>query len=205
MLPEIFPDIIVPSHLMKRKPPDFDYQKHLEKVRKQRTEQKQPRKSGPRKQKSINIDKLVDDISRVYISNQKKAGIELTPQEIEISRQLGPSPKKGLPGRGRGRGGSVGDYQTQNTSYYGDNFSYEDYCSASYYGDFCYYGDEVNRGYAKHHAKHHAKNYSLPSPRWGYEDHGTHRNSAPPKGRGRGLLDAKAMAAYSLTHKTFKK
>lgn len=96
MLPEIFPGIIVPSHLMKRKPLDFDYQKHLEKVRKQKTEHKQPRKSGPRKQKSINIDKLVDDISRVYISNQKKAGIELTPQEIEISRQLGPSPKKGL-------------------------------------------------------------------------------------------------------------
>lgn len=203
MLPEIFPEIIVPSHLMKRKPPDFDYQKHLGKVRKQKTEHKQPRKSG-QKQKSINIDKLVDDISRVYISNQKKAGIELTPQEIEISKQLGPPPKKGLPGRGRGRGGSVGDYhalkQRQNTSYYGDNFSYEDYCSASYYGDYCYYGDEVYRGYAKH-----AENYSMPSPRWGYEDHGAHKNSLPPKGRGRGLLDAKAMAAYSLTHKTFKK
>lgn len=203
MLPEIFPEIIVPSHLMKRKPPDFDYQKHLEKVRKQKTEHKQPRKSG-QKQKSINIDKLVDDISRVYISNQKKAGIELTPQEIEISKQLGPPPKKGLPGRGRGRGGNVGDYhalkQRQNTSYYGDNFSYEDYCSASYYGDYCYYGDEVYRGYAKH-----AKNSSMPSPRWGYEDHGAHKNSLPPKGRGRGLLDAKAMAAYSLTHKTFKK
>ncbi|XP_062579394.1 uncharacterized protein LOC134241341 [Saccostrea cucullata] len=203
MLPEIFSDVIVPSHLLKRKPPEFDYQKHLEKVAKQkkeRGEQKRPR----RKQKTLNIDKLVDDISRIYISQQQEAGVEMSPEEVEISKRLNQKAKKVPQGKGRGR--KMGDYsalQKKEITFYGDDFSYDDYCNSSYYGDYCYYGNQVYPGYdgCGGDAYH-----SMSTPMWGYEDHVRQWNSpSPPKGRGRGLLGLKPLTGYSNTHGTFKK
>ncbi|XP_022334517.2 uncharacterized protein LOC111131337 [Crassostrea virginica] len=207
MLPEIFPGVIVPSILLKRKPPDFDYQKHLEKIRKQKTEQREYRRV-PKQQKSINIDKLVNDISRIYISQQQEAGIQLTPQEVLISKKLGPPPKTKNQGKGRGQGGPA-TKKEQNILYYGDDFSYEDYCSSSYYGDYCYYGDEVCNSTDKYYSNSYyspsfrgEEFHPMPSAGWGYEDHSGQRK---PRGRGRGALPVKPMDAYSRTHQLFKK
>ena len=209
MLPEIFPGVIVPSILLKRKPPDFDYQKHLEKIRKQKTEQREYRRV-PKQQKSINIDKLVNDISRIYISQQQEAGIQLTPQEVLISKKLGPPPKTKNQGKGRGGGGPA-TKKEQNILYYGDDFSYEDYCSSSYYGDYCYYGDEVRNSTDKYYSNSYyspsfrgEEFHPMPSAGWGYEDHSGQRK---PRGRGRGALPVKPMDAYSRTHmhQLFKK
>ncbi|XP_061166718.1 uncharacterized protein LOC133175617 [Saccostrea echinata] len=202
MLPEVMSDVIVPSHLLKRKPPEFDYQKHLEKVTKQkkeRGEQKRPQ----RKQKILNIDKLVDDISRIYISQQQRAGVEMSPEEVEISKRLNQKSKKISQGKGGGK--NMGDYSAlkkkENITFYGDDFSYENYCNSSYYGDYSYYGDQGYPGVDGYRGDGY---HSMSPAGWGYEDHGRQWNS-PPKGRGRGLLGLKPLAGYSNTHSTFKK
>jgi hypothetical protein len=225
MLPEVFPDIIVPSHLMKRKPPEFDYQKHLEKIANQKKKEADQPKSQ-RKRKTFNIDKLVDDISRIYISQQEKAGVTLTPQEIQISKRLNQTSQIAPRQQGKGRGRNVGDYvtsnqrwgkgqenysalkQNENITYYGDDFSYDVYCSSSYYGDYCYYGEDQDyygdEGYYGGDSYGGNSHYPQMCSGWGFEDHNRQRNS-PPKGRGRGLLGIQPMNAYSQTLRAFKK
>lgn len=103
MLQDILPDedIQLPQFQVCRRPADFDFEKHVAKVKKEREERKTKSKPRWARKPKVDINQLVDEISQMYI--EKRGGV--IPEGVQYtSPPEGQKKSVGAIGTGRGRG-----------------------------------------------------------------------------------------------------
>lgn len=96
-------DIKLPEFQKSRRPESFNFEQHVEKVKKERDERKDKSKPRWARKPKVNIDQLVDEISQIYI--EKRGG--RVPEGVRMNPASGRGMGRGVPGAigsGRGKG-----------------------------------------------------------------------------------------------------
>lgn len=184
MLPDFFSGVDVPKELLDRRPHNYDPVAHKEKVEKEIKERKSNQSVARRRrieERPIDLDRLVDDIARMYIAKQQGKGDAIRKrQERDLEARMQAQRNQA---------------QMQNYNYYDDGYHGYDQGYYGYGGMMGYGGHQGMTGYDQGMMGY--QQGMMGRGNWGYEVHGGKKG-----GRGRGL---KPMTAYHQTHTKFSR